>query len=638
MKREYSDPRVESDKWIYNYILSIDAEYGDDIVIHDCRAELFWALSCIRREMIAPYPIDGAENVLVIGDKFGSITGILCEKAATVVSVVESMESKLAVEHRYRNRKNLSVVCDRLYDSGHFDIVFFNLDYTNNYDGIHTYEYEKSLDLPDPKIYGDKIVLLASRDKADILKQLAEQRGFLYQRVYDPLGNGAILLEASRVNDLSNIIFHEISPIINDKWIRRYGLYLRGEPMCDQDAALIDRVKYVQLDLLQKLLSVCAEHDLTVYPIYGTLLGLIRDGGMIPGDDDIDVALPREDFDKLLGLTGEFTGQYFLQTPYNDDCFFGGYLKLRNTETTAIHPQNWWVNCCEGICIDIFPIDKTYVDEGREQRKQDKLLFMQRMLFAYSYGYFKDFRGMHMLEWKAYKYFGKLFSREKVIDRFYEVMRGGDSKKKLAIYTHYTAGKQSSVRDLPADAFDQSYHLSYEGVGMTVPCGWNMILESRYGEGYMSRRGWSQNRMRHGFYDVDTPYTIYKDRFGGLKNPTSINEPIILFGDGSVFGLCLDYYKSRTHITHLVLLPGEEWHKSDVDGIRVYSWQEFADLDIDRDSYRAVICSADAREAECRLREAGYERYYIFWHDRNWMLCANQTQIWSELREVYHTI
>lgn len=113
--------------------------------------------------------------------------------------------------------------------------------------------------------------------------------------------------------------------------------------------------------------------------ICGTLLGAVRYGGRIPGDDDIDVALLREDYNKLLEYSDEFFGEYFLQTPWNDNCFYGGYLKLRNTNTTAIHPQNWWVDCCEGIGIDIFPLDSGYKNNILENGKKRE------------YFYYKDF-------------------------------------------------------------------------------------------------------------------------------------------------------------------------------------------------------------------------------------------------------
>ena len=390
-------------------------------------------------------------------------------------------------------------------------------------------------------------------------------------------------------------------------------------------------MKKVEIDLLSELLAFCKMHSLRVYPIYGTLLGLMRDGSMIPGDDDIDVAMPREDFDKLVALRDEFTGDYLLQTPYNDNCFYGGYIKLRNKSTTAIHPQNEFVDVCEGIGIDIFPLDNASKDESRENGRLDSIRFLQRMLFAYSYGYFKSFRDMPMLKWKSYKYLGKLFDRNKVINRLYSKMASGDKESdKYAIYCHYN-GDVSSVRYFDKKDFKKTFSLVYEGQMMDVPAGWESILISQYGESWWARTEYNEGKHRHGFYDVNVPYDVYKKRFSGLHYPDTITEPIVFFGDGSVFEDCLSYYKSRVNVAYLVQLPGFEEMKS-VMGIGVESWDDFVSLNIPKKQYRAVICSGNAREAERFLQSEGFTDYYIFWYDRQWMLFANQSAIWHEIK------
>ncbi len=180
-------------------------------------------------------------------------------------------------------------------------------------------------------------------------------------------------------------------------------------------------------------------------------------------------------------------------------------------------------------------------------------------------------------------------------------------------------------------AFEGTITLQYEGIPMQVPSGWDGILRGFYGDGYLSRTGFTEWKRRHGFYDVNVPYTVYKKRFGGLKHPERIEKPIVFFGDGSVFKACLSYYKDRVKILHLVQLPDEEPMKP-VMGIPVEGWEDFHKLCLDRSSYRAVICSGNARIAEKILQKAGYEEYYIFWYNREWMLYANQSQIWKEIR------
>ena len=628
----------EEDRLFLNYLDSIPEEYGDSFLEDENRDDLYWSICSIRRHSFSFYPIKESTDLLLVGDKFGALAGGVCDKVQSVDMVVPTESHAEVLKHRYRNRENIHIIVEQYDDwklPKKYPYVFVNLDYSYGYNINDTYEFDR---LVNPAINhlnpNGKLLISARGDCLWTIRRLLYKLGYPYWQSCDPLGNGELFIEASTIDNLSEFDLLYPSPLMNDKWVRQHWIPFRGGELFDQDTELIQKVKEVQIDLLKILVAICDKHNLQLYPMYGTLLGVVRDGGMIAGDDDIDVALPREDYDKLMKLTGEFSGKYFLQTPFNDDCFYGGYAKLRNKETTAIHPQNEWTEACEGISIDIFPIDATYSDPEIEERKWKKIRFLQRLLYAKSYGYFRQFKDMQLLQWKSYKYLGKLFDRNKLIEMLYQEMRKGDSKADWhAIYCHYRNGGGNGAKYLDMSAFRKTIPLLYEGVTMQVPTGWDRVLKGFYGEGYVSRQGFMEWKRRHGFYDVNVPYTVYKKRFGGLKHPKSIQEPIVLFGDGSVFSSCLTYYKERVNIAHLVQLPGEDAMKP-VMGIPVESWEEFAALDLPKESYRAVICSGDARVAEKILQKEGYDDYYIFWYNRDWMLYANQTQIWKEIKQL----
>ena len=118
------------------------------------------------------------------------------------------------------------------------------------------------------------------------------------------------------------------------------------------------KVWQVELDLLAELDRVCKKYDLKYIMFDGSLLGVIRHGGIIPWDDDIDVLMMRDDYDKLLEVAEkEFKKPFFLQNPLNDNLY-RGHSQLRNSDTTAIMYDEFNRDANQGIFIDIFVADK----------------------------------------------------------------------------------------------------------------------------------------------------------------------------------------------------------------------------------------------------------------------------------------
>lgn len=110
------------------------------------------------------------------------------------------------------------------------------------------------------------------------------------------------------------------------------------------------------LKMLAWFHEYCVANDIKYYIAEGTMLGAARHQGYIPWDDDIDVVLPREDYEKLLRL---FRGQienYIIETPYSEaEDYRYTFAKLYDTTTTVI--EHMAKDCKRGIYIDIFPLD-----------------------------------------------------------------------------------------------------------------------------------------------------------------------------------------------------------------------------------------------------------------------------------------
>ncbi|MDE6618282.1 MAG: LicD family protein [Clostridiales bacterium] len=117
------------------------------------------------------------------------------------------------------------------------------------------------------------------------------------------------------------------------------------------------------LDMLKWFHSFCVEHDLRYYALGGTMLGAVRHKGFIPWDDDIDVGLPRADYNKFIELSDCIPAPYVLETPQSPAKeFVYAYSKLYNTDTTFIEKGK--KNIKRGIFLDVFPIDGLGNDEA----------------------------------------------------------------------------------------------------------------------------------------------------------------------------------------------------------------------------------------------------------------------------------
>ena len=89
------------------------------------------------------------------------------------------------------------------------------------------------------------------------------------------------------------------------------------------------------LDILKAFIRICDEYGLRYYCCAGTAIGAVRHHGIIPWDDDIDVIMPRPDYDRLLEIaeTADL-GKYELITPYGDDTYPLYFSKISNKDTT----------------------------------------------------------------------------------------------------------------------------------------------------------------------------------------------------------------------------------------------------------------------------------------------------------------
>ena len=105
----------------------------------------------------------------------------------------------------------------------------------------------------------------------------------------------------------------------------------------EYDTEILNRIKDVEKQILCKYIEICEKYHLRYFVAFGTLLGTVRHKGFIPWDDDIDVGMPREDYERFLQIAQKECGEeYFLQTVDTDPEYHLYFAKLRMNRTRFV--------------------------------------------------------------------------------------------------------------------------------------------------------------------------------------------------------------------------------------------------------------------------------------------------------------
>lgn len=261
------------------------------------------------------------------------------------------------------------------------------------------------------------------------------------------------------------------------------------------------KVWAVELDLLRYFDDFCKKHDLKYFLMYGSLLGAVRHKGFIPWDDDVDVGMPRKDYEKLLSLGDEIKEPYFLQTPYTDDGYFFSFSKLRNSNTSGITKLFAFQRINWGIMIDIFPIDTIEKEKAKER-----------------YNLILDLVRTNSTVMRASNPYLNESDKERVRNchcndplhncKLIQELAMMDSKKQTdyvsnAVFTLYGFDRYIFKRE----HFKTTIPMRFEGFLFPVPIGYDYILTAIYGDYTIfppvEKRGLWHNDI---VFDADVPY------------------------------------------------------------------------------------------------------------------------------------
>lgn len=117
----------------------------------------------------------------------------------------------------------------------------------------------------------------------------------------------------------------------------------------------VDELKKIQLDMLVYIADFCDRNDIKYFLAYGTLIGCVRHKGYIPWDDDIDICMPRPDYDRFLELFNKETPKYQVVSFELNKNYGLPFAKVNDTRTMM--SESMYSQDVYGVYIDVFPLD-----------------------------------------------------------------------------------------------------------------------------------------------------------------------------------------------------------------------------------------------------------------------------------------
>lgn len=249
-------------------------------------------------------------------------------------------------------------------------------------------------------------------------------------------------------------------------------------------------VKSIETEILDYIASICEENNLRYFLAGGTLLGAIRHKGFIPWDDDIDINMPRPDYEKLIKIMSDKTGRFKLMTAESSEDYVYAFAKMVDTTTELIeqdipHPGY-------GLFVDIFPLDGLPDNESDRKKFQDKMWTYNNML---GYSVQKGTVG-RSLTFKLKYIISKCIGYRRLLRLVLH-----NAKKYPYDSCEYTAVITTAVnkyRKIPRKLYESAVKVTFEGKSYYAPEQYDDYLSGLYGD-YMTLPPEEKRVSNHSF-------------------------------------------------------------------------------------------------------------------------------------------
>lgn len=268
----------------------------------------------------------------------------------------------------------------------------------------------------------------------------------------------------------------------------------------------MNKLKEVELEILRYFIHACEALGLRYYVLGGTLLGAVRHKGFIPWDDDIDLGMPRVDYDIFVKEGQAFFPEHiFVQSHHTDKHYLNNYVKIRNSGTAFVETITRTHDINHGIFIDVFPLDGYTKDEKQTGKFQWKnRLYMERLREEFC-------RETVPFKCKCFE-----FVLKKVYPSTYNVVEKREKLFKSFPQGAYWAnhcGAWGEKEIVPAEWYAEGTMLEFEGLQVMAPKEYDKWLTQVYGD-YMQLPPEEKRVTHHDtvVIDAENSYLNYMNR------------------------------------------------------------------------------------------------------------------------------
>lgn len=267
-----------------------------------------------------------------------------------------------------------------------------------------------------------------------------------------------------------------------------------------------------EFELLKVVDEICNSLGIKYFLVCGSALGAVKYGGFIPWDDDIDIALFRDDYEIFISKAPIFLKKdYFLQNWHTEKYFLQIYSKLRDSNSTYIESSVSSFPINHGAFIDIFPLD----EYPENKLSQCVLEFRKQYYYQRTLSFFTIKRSLRGKIIKTvFALSNNIEKIQKMLHRYENALTKYKGKHSDIICNH--GNWQGKLEYAPRSQYGEGAWAEFEGLKVRVPEKYDDYLTQKYGDWRADLP--KQQQVGHHYYeicDLNRPYTDYIER---LKN------------------------------------------------------------------------------------------------------------------------